>query len=306
MEEQKNKVIVVAGPTAAGKTRVAIDLAKHFGTEIISADSRQCYKELNIGVGRPSREELAQVPHHFIASHSIHEKQTAASFEAFALKKASEIFSRNNVVLLAGGTGLYINSFCEGLDEIPPIPEEVRLGISEAYKERGLAWLREEVKNIDPLFFEKGDIHNPHRLMRAFEVAKVTGESIFEFRKRKKKERPFHIIRIGLNLPKEQLHQNINRRVEEMMDKGWLEEIEAVLPYQHLNALQTVGYKELFAYRAGHVSLARAIEDIKKNTRQYAKRQLTWFRREKDYAWFDPEDKFTIFKFLKEQFVADQ
>jgi len=295
---QRNTVIIVAGPTAVGKTAVAIQLAKYFGTEIISSDSRQCYKELNIGVGRPSPEELAEVKHHFIASHSIEEKQTAASFEQYALTKTSEIFKKNSIVIVAGGTGLYLKAFCEGLDEIPPIPEEIRSGIIEAYSQNGLAWLQEEVKIIDRNFYEAGDNLNPQRLMRAMEVAQATGQSILSFRKSKKRERFFNIIKIGLELPKEALHQNINKRVEAMMKGGWLSEVHSLLPYQHFNALQTVGYKELFAYLNNKDSLEKTTEQIKQNTRQYAKRQLTWFRKDKDYAWFHPQDSIAITEHL--------
>jgi tRNA dimethylallyltransferase len=280
----------VAGPTAVGKTAVAIQLAKYFDTEIISADSRQCYKELNIGVGRPSAGELAEVQHHFIASHSIHEKQTAASFEQFALAKSAELFQRKKPVVLAGGTGLYIKAFCEGLDEIPAIPEAVRSSISEAYQEQGLNWLQAQVKTLDPRFYESGEILNPQRLMRALEVVTCTGQSILDFRNTGRKERDFHIIRIALELPKAVLHQNINNRVDEMMENGWLEEVRALVPYQDFNALQTVGYKELFAYLNANGSLENTIEQIKLNTRKYAKRQLTWFKKDKLFAWFHPHD----------------
>lgn len=292
MKNPKDKtVIIICGPTAVGKTAAAIALAKHFNTEIISADSRQCFKELNIGVARPSEKELKEVRHHFIASYSINEEITAAGFEKFALQKADEIFTTHDVVVMVGGTGLYIKAFCEGLDEIPAIDFTVRERIIREYKENGLNWLQEEVKKKDPEFFTSGEFKNPHRLMRALEVAESTGKSILEFRKGKKAERNFRVIKIGLELPKEELHRNINSRVEAMIEKGLVQEVKSLLDFKQLNALQTVGYKEIFDHLTGNISLIQAAEDIKKNTRHYAKRQMTWFRKDKEIKWFSPLDK---------------
>lgn len=282
-------VIIIAGPTAVGKTSIAIEVAKHFQTEIISADSRQCFKELNIGVARPSEEELRQVKHHFIASHSIHEKVTAAAFEAYALQKTNEIFQKNNVVVMVGGTGLYIKAFCEGMDEIPEVPDVVRNEIVDQYEQKGIEWLQQQVRHLDPKFYAVGEIKNPQRLMRALEVFKTTGRSVLDFRKEKKTKRDFTIKKIVLHLPKEQLHKNIENRVDKMMEMGLLEEVRSLIPYQHLNALQTVGYKELFDYFNGKVDLAGSIALIKRNTKQYAKRQMTWFRKDKEYHWMEPE-----------------
>jgi len=291
MDEKKNKnVIVIAGPTAVGKTAAAIRLAKHFDTEIISADSRQCYKELNIGVARPSDEELREVKHHFIASHSIREKVTAADFEQYALEKAAMIFRERDHVVVVGGTGLYIKSFCEGMDLIPEVPEAVRSAVIADYEKRGLEWLQEEVKKMDPVFFQTGEIQNPHRMMRALEVVKATGRSILDFRRGIKAKRDFEIQRIALQLPKEDLQRNINIRVDKMMEAGLLEEVRSLLPYQHLNALNTVGYKEIFTHLNGLASLEASIEKIKINTRQYAKRQLTWFRKDPTYIWTNTND----------------
>lgn len=281
-------VIIIAGPTAVGKTSVAIEVAKHFQTEIISADSRQCYKELNIGVARPSEEELNEVKHHFIASHSIHEKLTAAGFEEYALQKAEEIFQKNNVVVLVGGTGLYIKAFCEGMDEIPEVPEAVRYEITNQYQQRGIEWLQQEVQRLDPKFYAVAEVKNPHRLMRALEVFKATGKSVLDFRKGEKAKRDFNIIKIALQLPKEELHGNIENRVDKMMALGLLEEVRSLIPYQHLNALQTVGYKELFDYFNGEIDLPSAVALIKRNTKHYAKRQMTWFRKDKEYYWTTP------------------
>ena len=282
------KVIIIAGPTAVGKTSVAIDVAKKLQTEIISADSRQCYKELKIGVARPSEEELATVKHHFIASHSIHEKITAADFEKFALQKTEEIFQTKNVVVMVGGTGLYIKAFCEGMDEIPVVADNIHEEVILAYKENGITWLQEELKNADPEFYQKGEMENPQRMMRALEVFRATGKSILDFRKGVKAKRDFAIEKIALQIPKEELHQRINHRVDQMIEEGLVEEARSLIPYQHLNALQTVGYKELFEHFNGQRSLQDAIGEIKKNTRQYAKRQLTWFRKDKEYQWVTP------------------
>lgn len=286
--ESGKTVVVIAGPTAVGKTAVAIEVARQWGTEIISADSRQCYRELNIGVARPSPEELAAVPHHFIASHSIHQKVTASTFEQYALEKAGEIFRRHHTLVMVGGTGLYIKAFCEGMDEVPEVPEEVRNELVEQYTQYGLAWLQEEVKKADSRFYETGEVQNPQRLMRALEVVRATGHSILHYRKGTKATRPFRVVKVALTLPKDVLHQRINTRVEQMMEQGLLEEVRTLIAYQHLNALQTVGYKELFEYFKGLIPLEEAVEAIRKNTRQYAKRQLTWFRKDPGYAWFAP------------------
>lgn len=282
------KVIIIAGPTAVGKTAIAVELAKHFNTEIISADSRQCYRELCIGVARPSLEELAAVPHHFIASHSIHQKVTAATFETYALQKAEEIFLKKDVVIMVGGTGLYIKAFCEGLDLIPEIPEEIHQQVIKAYQENGMEWLQEQMKIQDPVYYDQGEVYNPQRLMRALEVILTTGQSILHYQKKTVKNRPFTIIKTALELPKEVLHQRINQRVDAMMQQGLLEEVQSLLSYEHLNALQTVGYKEIFAYLHGQTTLQNAVEEIKKNTRQYAKRQMTWFKKDKSYRTFHP------------------
>lgn len=293
----KKTVIVIAGPTAVGKTAVAIEVAKRFQTEIISADSRQCYKELNIGVARPSEEELHEVKHYFIASLSIHQKITAADFEKYALQKSEEIFERKDIVVMVGGTGLYIKAFCEGLDEIPQVPEVIRNEIVYEYEQKGLNWLQQEVEKLDSKFYSVGEVQNPQRLMRALEVYKATGKSVLDFRKGKKAKRDFDVIKIALYLPKEELHRNINNRVDKMMEHGLLEEVRLLIPYQHLNALQTVGYKELFEYFNSEIDLKDAVELIKKNTRQYAKRQMTWFRKDKEFVWLGAEEVLG-FKFL--------
>jgi tRNA dimethylallyltransferase len=285
----KNKtVIVVVGPTAVGKTAVAIELARHFQTEIISADSRQCFKELNIGVARPSDEELQQVKHHFIATHSIHDEVNAAVFEQYALKKASELFQSHDIIIMVGGTGLYIKAFCEGLDAIPAVDPLIRKKIISNYEENGLVWLQQEVQQKDPGFYKTGEIQNPQRMMRALEVVESTGDSILSFRKSKKVKRDFNIIKTGLELPKEELHRNIHARADKMMQTGLLNEVKNLLHGKNLNALQTVGYAELFYYLDGKISLTDSIELIKQNTRQYGKRQMTWFKKDKEIVWFAP------------------
>lgn len=297
----KKTVIIIAGPTAVGKTSVAIEVAKYFGAEIISADSRQCYKELRIGVARPSETELNEVPHHFIVSHSIHEKVTAAAFENYALQKVNRIFKSNDVAVVVGGTGLYIKAFCEGMDEIPVVPADVRDEISSMYQQNGLEWLQGEVQKFDPKFYAAGEIKNPQRLMRALEVYRATGRSILDFRKGRKERRDFDIVKYALQIPKEQLHANIESRVGKMMEAGLLDEVSSLLPFQHLNALQTVGYKELFDYFNGETDLAAAIALIKRNTKQYAKRQMTWFRKDGDYCWTEPNSHEIIERLSKKQ-----
>jgi tRNA dimethylallyltransferase len=280
-------VIIIAGPTAVGKTAFAIEVAKHFGTDIISADSRQCYRELKIGVARPSEEELAAVKHYFIASHSIKDDLNAGSFERYALDAAEEIFSKNPVAVMVGGTGLYIKAFCEGIDPIPVVPDAIRQEVIEGYQAKGLVWLQKELEQKDPAFWEVAEKQNPQRLMRALEVLYATGSSIMVYRKQKKTERPFRIIRTGLELPKEILHQRIHTRVDQMIGAGLLEEVKSLLQFRSHNALQTVGYREIFEYLDGGCSLEQTVTDIKTNTRQYAKRQMTWFTKDKDIHWLD-------------------
>lgn len=277
---------------------MAIEVAKHFNTAIISADSRQCYKELNIGVARPSKEELAAVPHYFIASHSIFDRITAATFETYALQKVADIFSTNNIAVITGGTGLYIKAFCEGMDAIPEVPEVIRQQIKSEYAQYGLSWLQQQIQQYDPRYYQQGEIHNPQRLMRALEVYKTTGKSILQFHKNEKAKRNFNILKIALELPKEQLHYNINHRVDNMVEHGLLNEVQALIPYQHINALQTVGYRELFDFFNGEILLPDAVDNIKKNTRQYAKRQMTWFRKDKECQWFQPQQLPQILEYI--------
>ena len=281
-----NKTIfIITGPTASGKTSMALQLAKQYNTQIISADSRQCFRETNIGVAKPSAEELASVKHYFINSHSIHEDVSAATFEQYALNAAAEIFQNNDVGVMAGGTGLYIKAFCEGLDEIPGVPAEIRDKIIHQYQEKGMQWLQEELKTHDPVYYAEGEIHNPQRVMRALEVKVATGRSIKDFQRKTKVTRDFNIIKYGIDISKEQLLENISLRVDKMVEDGLVEEVRSLLPYRNLNALQTVGYTEIFDHLDGKMSLAEAVERIKTNTRQYAKRQMTWFKKDPQIQW---------------------
>lgn len=271
--------IIIAGPTAIGKTATAIEVAKYFNTQIVSADSRQCYKEMNIGTAKPSPAELSTVEHFFINSHSINDSISAADFESYAMEKVDQILHNNRVAVIVGGTGLYIKAFVEGLDQIPAIDNNIRQDILENYEQNGLEWLQDAIKKEDTLFFQKGEIYNPQRMMRALEVKRSTGKSIFEFHRKDSKKRPFKIVQFHLQIPKDILHERINTRVDKMMDEGLLDEVKKLHPHRHLNALQTVGYKELFNFIDGNTDLKTAVEEIKKNTRSYAKRQITWFKK---------------------------
>lgn len=280
--------IIIAGPTAVGKTAVAIDIARHFSTEIISADSRQCFQEMSIGVAKPSPEELQQVHHYFINSHSIQQEVNAVVFEQYALQSINTIFKHHDIAVVAGGTGLYIKAFCEGLDDMPSIPAEIRQALTAQYEQNGLAWLQQQVQEQDPLFYATGEVQNPQRLLRALEVKQVTGQSIRSYQQGKKATRDFNIVKLGLELPRPELNERINARVDAMVEHGLIEEVTRLLPYKHINALQTVGYSELFDHFDGKLSLQQAITDIKTNTRRYAKRQMTWFKRDASIHWYTP------------------
>jgi tRNA dimethylallyltransferase len=292
---QTPTVIIIVGPTAVGKTAAAIRLAAQLQTRIISADSRQCYRELNIGVAKPSPAELNAIHHYFIDSHSIREEVNAAIFEQLALLWTDEIFRDTPTAVMVGGTGLYIKAFTDGLDDIPSVDPILRERLRQQYEQDGIAWLQQEVRQLDPAFFAEGESLNPHRLLRALEVRLSTGRSILSFRSRTPQQRPFHIRKIGLQLPKEELHRRIHDRVDAMMQHGLLEEVKDLLPWRTHKALQTVGYKELFGYLDGACSLDEAVANIATNTRHYAKRQLTWFRKDPSIQWTDPE-KSLIFK----------
>lgn len=275
-------VYVIAGPTAVGKTAIAIQLATYMNTAVISADSRQCYREMNIGTAKPTIEELHAVKHYFINDFSVTEHITAADYENLSLRYLDEIFTKSNTAVICGGTGLYIKALCEGLDEMPNVDKKIEQDINEAYQKNGIEWLREEVKNNDSLFFENGENQNPARLLRALVFKLTTRESILNYRSGNNKNRAFSVKKIVLELPREILYERINQRVDIMMNEGLLEEVKKLYPFKHFKNLQTVGYTELFDYLDDKCTLEEAVDKIKQHTRNYAKRQMTWFRKEKE------------------------
>lgn len=280
-------VYIIVGPTAVGKTSLAIQLAKHLQTEIISADARQCFKELSIGVARPSVEELNSVPHHFIASHSITETVNASVFENYALAITEKLFETKDSVVMVGGTGLYIKAFCEGLDDIPAIDPSIRKNITEAYEANGLIWLQNQIAEKDPTYWAQAEQENPQRLMRALEVMEGLGKSILSFQGQQKKQRPFTIKMIGLEMDRPILYDRINDRVLQMIADGLEQEVQSLLPQFSLNALQTVGYSEWLPYFNKEQSLDQVISSIQQNTRHYAKRQMTWFKKDPSVQWYN-------------------
>ena len=296
--------ILIAGPTAIGKTDLAIQIAEHFSTQIISADSRQCYKELNIAVAKPGPSFLNKIQHYFVDSHSIQESVTAAEFEKYALSSIASIFEQSDIAVMVGGTGLYIKAFCEGLDAIPTTPPETREMILENYNQYGIEWLEKMLIQNDSEYATKGEMQNPQRMMRALEVVLSTGKSIFYFQKNNKIQRDFNIIKIGLELPREELYNRINTRVDQMIDAGLVKEAESLIEYKSLNALQTVGYRELFDFFEGKSSLSDAIELVKQNTRHYAKRQMTWFKKDSTINWFSPQPK-KILSFIENAIIQN-
>jgi len=285
VNRQPSTLIVVCGPTAVGKTEYAIELAEKLNTEIISADSRQLYREIPIGTAQPSEEQLNRVKHHFIACRSIEEDYNAGMFERDALKLLEELFQKHDAVVCCGGTGLYIKALCEGLDDLPEADEAVRQQLTERLESEGLKSLQNQLQALDPVHFERMDTQNPQRIIRALEVCLSTGKPFSSYHEREKKQRPFTINKIGLETPREELYERINKRVDVMLENGWLEEVKAVFYNRHLNALNTVGYKELFQHLAGELTLQEATEKIKTNTRRFAKRQLTWFKRDGEIEW---------------------
>jgi len=292
------KVIIIVGPTAIGKTALSINIAKRLNTEIISCDSRQFYKELLIGAAPPSQKELTQVKHHFIHNLSIDNDYNAGTFELDAMAKIKQLHKTKNTIIIVGGSGLYITAICKGFDNIPNIPNNIREDLNNQFSQKGITWLQDEIKEIDPAFLESCDTQNPQRLLRALEVYKATGENLSSFKSETAKIRPFEIIKIGLTMDRELLYERIDTRVDKMIEKGLLKEVESLLPFQNKNALQTVGYKEIFSFYNNECTLEQAVRNIKKNTRRFAKRQLTWFRKDKDIKWFEPYQIEEINKFI--------
>lgn len=281
------KLIVVVGPTAIGKTRLAIELAKHYQTEIISCDSRQFFKEMTIGTAVPESFELEQAKHHFIQHKHIFENYSVGDFERDAITLLQTLFIHKDVVIMVGGSGLYADAVIKGLDEFPEIPPEIREYLNQEYRKEGIGFLQELLKEKDSLHYSKVDIQNPQRMIRALEVCLATNKPYSSFLNKKKGERNFTAIEVGLTANRECVYEKINLRVERMLEQGLLCEVQDLLPYKNLNALQTVGYRELFRFFENEVSLNFAIEEIKKNTRNFAKRQFTWFRKNSNIRWFD-------------------
>jgi tRNA dimethylallyltransferase len=286
MTNYTNKeLIVIAGPTAVGKTSYAIELAQKYQTEILSADSRQFYRELQIGTAAPSKEELAAAPHHFIGNLSIHDYYNVSMYEQEAMRLIDELFQKHDKLIVVGGSGLYIDALCFGIDELPDADESLRSDIKRRYAEEGIEYLQKEVARLDPDFYKIVDQNNHKRLQRALEVCLATGKTYSSQRTNKKKSRPFKIQKLVLNMERELLYERINKRVDLMMEAGLLNEVKSLLPFRELNALKTVGYTELFRYLDGDISLEQAVTDIKTNSRRYSKRQVTWFKRYDDFEW---------------------
>lgn len=298
MKSSGKTLIVIAGPTAVGKSALAIQLAKKFQTEIISADSRQFFKELNIGTAKPPGEDLEAIPHHFINSLSIHQEYDAAQFGREALIVINKIFLDKDYAILCGGSGLYIKAVCEGLDEIPQVPDEIRETLKHEYSQNGIGWLQDKMKKIDPEYFQQIDQQNPQRLMRALEIKLGTGQSISSFRKEQKLKHDFNIIKIGLELPRPELYTRIDERMETMIGQGLFQEADFFFPFRHHHALQTVGYQEIFDFMEGKYDRDEAIRLLKRNSRRYAKRQLTWFKRDPEIRWFQSHDHDEILAYI--------
>jgi tRNA dimethylallyltransferase len=289
-------LVVITGPTAVGKTALTIELAQHYGIPIINADSRQIYRELKIGTAAPSDEQLQQAPHLFVGTKSIDDYYNASMYEQEVLSYIKE--SSSPIELLSGGSMMYIDAVCNGIDDIPTVREDIREEMKRRYKEEGLEALCEELKRLDPEHYAIVDRQNYRRVIHALEICHQTGKTYTSFRTQQKKERPFHIIKIGLNRDREELYQRINQRVDQMMADGLLDEVKGLVEKRHTNALNTVGYKELFDYLDGRWPLEEAVERIKGNTRRYARKQLTWYKRDEDMRWFHPDDIQDILNYI--------
>ncbi len=283
------RLVVIVGPTGSGKTDLSIRLAEHYRVPILSTDSRQFYRGLAIGTAQPTAEELARAEHHFIASHEVTDEINCGRYEVMALERLEQLFTQHDMVIAVGGSGLYARALCEGMDELPEADERLRQELTERLAGEGVAGLFEELQRLDPAYAEVVDRQNPARVMRALEVCLQTGVPYSSLRKGERHERPFQIVKIGVDLPRDELYERIDRRVERMMAAGLEEEARAVYSLRALNALQTVGYKELFEYFDGAITKEEAVALIQRNSRRYAKRQLTWFRRDEEVAWFRPD-----------------
>lgn len=290
MKASNKKLIVLTGPTAVGKTKEAINLAKTLNTEIISADSRQFYKELNIGVATPTEEELSEVKHHFIGHISIHNNYNVGLYEKDAIEKIELLFKTHDTLVLTGGSGMYIDVVCNGIDSLPDVDFEIRNELNRVFKEEGISVLQEELREKDIEYYNIVDTKNHIRLIRALEVIRQTGKTFSFYRTNQKTQRDFQIVKFALQRERSELIERIDKRVDLMIEEGLLEEAKEVYPYKNLSALNTVGYKELFKYFDNQISFQQAIEDVKTNTRRYAKRQMTWFRKETQYTWLDAKN----------------
>ena len=291
-------LIVITGPTAVGKTQLCLDIARHFDIPIINADSRQIYKELSIGTAKPSAEDQLAVKHYFVSTLSLQDYYSASLFESQVTDLLNTLFKTSDYALMAGGSMMYIDAVCDGIDDIPTIDDETRATMKQRLKDEGLQKLCEELQRLDPEYYEIVDRQNPKRVVHALEICTMTGQTYTSFRKREKKDRPFRIVKIGLNRDREELYNRINARVDEMMQNGLLEEAEALYPMRESNALNTVGYKELFEYLNGRWPLEEAVERIKGNTRRYARKQLTWYKKDPQIHWFHPDQKKEIIDYI--------
>lgn len=301
MNKNNNYLLLVGGPTAVGKTAFSIRLAQYYHTEIISADSRQLYRELTIGTAKPSPEELAAARHHFVDILPPEQEYNAGQFERDALALLDELFQRHQQVVVAGGSGMYVQALCQGIDEMPEVPALLREQLNQSLRKEGLPRLVEQLKLLDPLYYEQVDRQNPQRVLRALEVCLHTGKPYSSFRQQNFKKRPFHTIKIGLDRPREELYSRIDQRMDAMIVEGLFEEATRLYPYKKLNALQTVGYKEIFDYLEGSYDKKEAIRLLKRNSRRYAKRQLTWFRKDPSFQWFHPDEFWEAVAFIERE-----
>jgi tRNA dimethylallyltransferase len=297
----EKKLILIVGPTAVGKTELCLTLAKRFDTEIVSCDSRQFYREMHLGTAKPSSEELAQVRHHLIDSLSIEEEYDVKRFEKDALAILDEIFQRKSVAVMTGGSGLFADAITKGFDDIPEIDPQIRSRIIADFEEKGLEWLQGQIATVDPEYYEQVDRQNPQRLMRALEVSLGTGLKFSSFRIKAKVSRPFDVIKIGLERERDELYQRIDWRMDQMIEAGLFEEAASLFDRRHLNAMQTVGYLEIFGFLEGNYDREEAIRLLKRNSRRYAKRQLTWFRRDPEIRWFHPDQTEEIIEWVENQ-----
>ena len=301
MSSANKTLLVITGPTAVGKTKLTIELAQHYHVPVINADSRQIFREMRIGTAAPTAEEQQSVRHEFVGMLNLDDYYSASMFEQDVLQRLDELFKTSDIALMSGGSMMYIDAVCNGIDDIPTIRDDIRTMMKQRLQEEGLEALCEELKQLDPEHYEIVDRKNTRRVVHALEICHQTGTTYTSFRKQQKKERPFRIIKIGLNRPREELYERINQRVDRMMEQGLLDEAKTLYPKRHLNALNTVGYKELFAYMDGVWPLDEAVERIKGNTRRYARKQLTWFKRDESVTWFHPDDIEQILNLISTQ-----